>query len=684
MVTPQQSPISVEANFTGGLKTEFTGLSFPENACTDTQNCVFSLIGDVLRREGIDYETNFALTTIDRTNSAVSSYKWNNAGGDGSTQILVLQVGGSLYFFKTSAATVSAPMSTTKLASVVTLSTFTSGGPSIPDTECQYADGNGYLFVFHPGIVPIYCSFDSVLGVTPHAITVQVRDLQYYPDGLAFNNRPASLSAAHHYNLFNQGWPDSKITSFQVALNVYPDGADQWWAFKNSSNVYDPLNTAANVVIDNSPAPRGYFIYDARNFNRSAQTGLSLQDTQTSTSYKTGTWFAGRVWYTGLDASTTADPNGSYSWSENIYFSQIVTDVSKVGLCYQINDPTSENLFNILPTDGGIIRIQGSGSIYKLFPIQTGLVVFAANGVWLIVGSAGIGFTATDYTIVKISGVRSISSHSYIDVNGLPVFWNEEGIYSVHSAPAGQRNNEAPTLEVTPLTLGTILSFYNNIPLQSKKFARGDYNPLTYVIKWVYRSTNETTVTSRYQFDSILNLNTANHAFYPDTVAGTPWINGVNYISGPGGSTSPDPTFKYIVSANGQFTFAEEMDDNFVDWKSFDNVGVNFTSYFVTGYKLAGQAMMKFQPQYVQMFTRNDGPTAYTIQAIWDYATDPNSNRYSTVQIINSFTNTRNKLFRRIKLRGHGISLQIKVSSILGKNFDIMGWSMINDVDAGI
>src|SRR5258708_9218309 len=96
---PQQISTSVENNFTKGLITEYTGLSFPENAATDTQNCVYTIIGDVLRRSGIDYEVNFAQPNLDRSDQAVSSFKWDNAGGDGISQLVVLQAGAILSFF---------------------------------------------------------------------------------------------------------------------------------------------------------------------------------------------------------------------------------------------------------------------------------------------------------------------------------------------------------------------------------------------------------------------------------------------------------------------------------------------------------------------------------------------------------------------------------------------------------
>src|ERR1700732_1253040 len=143
---PNTSNVSVQNNFNGGLKTEFTGLNFPENSCTALSNCVISLIGDISRREGLDYEKNFNLFSINRTNAAVASYKWYNVGGDGLTQVYVLQVGANLYFYKITAATTFSPLSTTLLVSTVTLSSYLAfGSANDPSTvECQFADGNGY------------------------------------------------------------------------------------------------------------------------------------------------------------------------------------------------------------------------------------------------------------------------------------------------------------------------------------------------------------------------------------------------------------------------------------------------------------------------------------------------------------------------------------------------------------
>src|SRR5882762_6479828 len=117
----QNTSSSVQSNFTGGLKTEFTALNFPENSCIQADNTVFSIIGDVLRREGYDYEANFVFNTVDRTTKALSTYKWNNVGGDGQTQVLVVQIGNTLFFFQSTNATVATSLSSTKLVSTVSI-----------------------------------------------------------------------------------------------------------------------------------------------------------------------------------------------------------------------------------------------------------------------------------------------------------------------------------------------------------------------------------------------------------------------------------------------------------------------------------------------------------------------------------------------------------------------------------
>lgn len=784
---PQQIISSVENNFTKGLITEATGLNFPENAATDTDNCIYTLVGDVIRRQGINLETNGATSPISTGFGAIVEYKWNNVGGDGLTQLIAVQVGNSVYFWLSSQATVNSPLSTQFMNTNVNLNQFVATGlNSAVDTsiECQFADGNGYLFIFHPNCDPIYCSYDSsTKTVTAKGISLQIRDFIGVPEtGIADNLRPSTLTQEHQYNLSNQGWTvgnpyvatstttatlqtgsvtfttqsglaitvgdavacQSSITqtffngsyyqtygaggtlmsgnvtgysgtnltinitsvgqgalpgqggvwsnwqivpnnigfvnTWHTALGNYPSNADVWWYFKNSSNVFDPATTAGSVTLGAGRAPGGHYLLNPFLQNRSGiSSATGIANLVTTVRPRTGAWFQGRVWYAGVDASQLATGDMPYyTWTETIYFSQVVTDATDFGKCYQNNDPTSENLFDLLPTDGGTIVIPGSGSIYKLFPIANGLLVFAANGVWFITGSQGIGFSANDYTQVPLSAIRSISGSSFVNVNGLPYFWNEEGIYSVSPSQQGQ-------LTVEPITVGTILSFYNNIPTNSKKFARGAYDPINYIITWVFSSTDPgTNLFNRYTYDRVLNFNTYNKAFYPYTVNTTAGsIVGVIYVSNPVGNNTVEPALKYLARFGSplslSLSFAEENDSRYIDWGS-----VNFDSFFVTGYKLHGKGQFRFQIPYIYMYSRNENPTAYKIQGLWDYALTGNSGKWSVAQLVNNWSPNFGVIPRRHKIRGHGLLLQLKVTSVDGKPFDIIGWSVFENVNAGV
>lgn len=468
-------------------------------------------------------------------------------------------------------------------------------------------------------------------------------------------------------------------------LNAYPSNAEQWWQYRSTNvtqaspdGTFLPSKTTDYVVLNNNQAPQGAIILNAFQQTRSSVSGIiGLTDVTTMSRPSNGCWFQGRLWMTGLNASQQAIGDAQfYTWTENIYFSQIIQRPQQFGFCYQQNDPTSPDFFDLLPDDGGVISIQGVGQIFKLVPVQNGLMVFAANGIWFITGSQGIGFAPNDYTITQISGVRSNSETSFIDVLGWPVFWNEEGIYSV--TPSRQGGG----IEVTNLVIGTIASYYSSIPLVSKKFARGTYNPLDYTMQWVFRSTVESSITERYQYDSILVFNTANKAFYVHNIAGNTRIHDCIYVSSPGNSSAPDPIIKYIVSSGTNMTFAEENDfTNFVDFNS--GTPVNFVSTFTTGYMLHGKAAMKFQVPYVFMFLNsNDG--SYKINGLWNYSATGNSGKWTNTQIFTLNDNQYDKMYNRVRIRGRGNALQIKVTSEDGQPFDFSGWALYESANMGI
>jgi len=706
---PQQTTVAVENSFIKGLVTEATGMNFPEQAVTETFDCIYAIDGSVFRRTAFDFEPNFTTKTIDRSNKAIREYLWQNVSGDGNVTVPVLQVGNTLYFYETNGTGI---FSTGAQTTTVTL-TPVSGAPAPDAVEAQFTDGNGYLIVTHPYCEPMRIAYDiAAHTATATNIILQIRDFEgAVNDPYAIDFRPTSTLAAldkyHHYNLLNQGWTDTNLTTWDTAQTTMPSNSDVMWRFVDSTNTFTATTAIINSVVSgNTPAPNGHYVLNLANQDRITASGIAAL-VNTTTGFQRPSvcaFFAGRVFYSGINFT---------GFNSNIYFTQIIENTMQYGATYQQNDPTSPTLFDILPSDGGILRIPEAGTIFKMQTIPGGLAIFAANGVWFLTGSQGVGFTANDYALLKIADVPTISDTSFVNVNGYPVWWNAEGIYTVE----GNQTGTLTQATVKSLTWDTFKTFYNDIPVASKRYARGFFDKTEGQIRWIYRSTSTSELNKIYEYDRVLNYNFRTQAFYPWTISDNTQVkvhgilstelitrpvivnnvidnsaNNVidlssNQVIAFSTSGNADQQFdKYIVSypsgGSFAFTFAERTVNTYRDWFKFDNFGMNYTSYLITGFKLRGEAIRRFTNNWVQIFSRLLDPVSYKFQGIWDYAkTGSGTGRWSTNQFITHTNTNYSNAFRRLKVRGHGTSLQFRVSSVDNAPFDIIGWSTLQSIN---
>lgn len=700
---PRQTGIIVDNSFVNGMVTEATGLNFPDKAVTDTSDCIFDIDGSVYRRTGFNFEDNHTTKTINKNSKVIKTYLWENVAGNGNVTVVVVQVGGILYFYETTGTGI---ISTGAQSTTVTL-TPVSGAPVVDSIEVQFCDGNGYLIVTHPYIDPIRVSYDiSAHTASSTTIDLQIRDLEGdAADPYVVDNRPtatlAGLDVHHKYNLMNQGWNTTNLTAWDTAQTTMPSNADVPWSFKNTADDFDYTNSSiSRIAAGNTPAPKGKYIFSVSNIDRnSIVTGAN----NTTTSFQRPSacaFFSGRLAYAGINYT---------GFNSKIYFTQIIERVDQYGKAYQQNDPTSEELFDLLPSDGGVISIPEAGTIYKMFTVTGGLCVFAANGVWFITGSTGLGFTATDYAVLKIADVSTISDTSFVNIAGTPAWWNSEGIYMIQ---AGQN-----TPQVKSLTYDTFKTFYDQIPVASKRYARGFFDKTDGHIRWLYRSEGTENLDDVYKYDRVLNYNLRTNAFYPWTISDsdvkvhsiistelvTRPVEILNVVANGGAdnvvdgsdqviafqaSGNDDQQFdKYLVSypesGSFKFTFAERTDDTYIDWFDRDAEGVNYDSYFITGYKISGDAIREFHPNWISVYSRLLEPVTYQFQGLWDYAlSSPDTHRWSTPQIITHQNLNFGNASRRLKVRGHGKVLQFKVSSVEDNPFDLIGWSSMQSANA--
>jgi hypothetical protein len=716
--------VQIFNDFTKGLITEASGLNFPENACTETWDCHFSNTGVVSRRLGFDYESSFEVDNLTRDGSVITEYVWEGVNGDGNLTYVVVQVGTVLRFYLED---IDGPLSPGFATFSIDLTAHQPAGAPSPKSEpCQFSTGKGWLFVTHPYCNPFYLQYDSV---TPEMdatdITIYIRDFEglastaTYPDA---KTRPTSTYAAlddfDDYNLLNRGWGETvkntgstttAIAFWDTSVTTMPALNEYWWYYLNSGEELSAslLDTEG---FPNSYVSAGHYILNAFLQERDVASGISgLSNDDVTSSYfrpKTSAFYAGRVWYAGVDY---------LGFNSKVYFSQVIETALQVGRCYQLNDPTARTSRDLIASDGGVIDIQDMASVIKLFVFGNILLVFASNGVWAVSGSSegGLGFSANDYTIKKISAVGAVSPFSFVNVEGSPLWWNYEGIWSVSRGKTGE-------VEVTSITRDSIQTFFDRIPTPNKAYAKGAYDLNNQTVQWVYRSTSAADVDEQMEYNRVLNLSLRKGAFFPWTIGqeGAVFVHGIVNVHGvqttyseenvtDGGVDVLDASgdvvttfvsteevkpsvFKYLASefvsgTTYAFTWAGVSTTNYLDWDvATSSAGEDYESYLTSGYNISGQAQRFFNTNYITVYLTNFPDSSCLFQNIWDYASSDDSARVSQERQAYRTRTLVDIQEARMKVRGRGRAVQFRFKSETGKPFFIHGWSTFITVADGV
>ena len=516
------------------------------------------------------------------------------------------------------------------------------------------------------------------------------------------------------------------ITTYFSSQSKYPGNNKQWWVAKNATDDFDPAELT-KIFFGNTRAPRGHFILDPFNKDFSTASGVAGITSATFTNRpQSVSFFAGRAWYGGPPSETI---------SGHIYFSQIIEDEANIPRCYQEADPTSEEVSDLIDTDGGVVVIPEAGNILAMKVTGESLLIFANNGLWEISGSAGAGFTPTDYAVSKVSSVGISGKRTIVDVEGTPIWWSDRGIYSIG------RNEVTDRIEAQSLSEKTIQTYYDDtIPSISKVYAQGSYDSVERKVTWGFNTVGHAT-DYRYKYDGMLVFDTTIGGFYPHTIAtlttDSPYVFGiftlpsignvresqvvtsvgVTVTSG-GAAVTADvdvvrgsQTTTVFATAvpgetNSEWTFSQFNETGFFDWVTNNGTGKTFTSHFETGYLLEGNVTNKRSAPHVFIYSKrtetgyvSDGgsgfnllnPSSCYMQPRWDFADHSNSSKFGRRQQIyrlgpRQYDDTTNGnldfdsgfpvTVNRVKVRGRGRALHLYFDSESGKDFDLYGWAI--------
>lgn len=171
-----------------------------------------------------------------------------------------------------------------------------------------------------------------------------------------------------------------------------------------------------------------------------------------------------------------------YLAGDTVLFSQVVDENNEgYDKCYQEADPTSEEISDMLPTDGGVIRFKTMGSGTSLTTFNRGVLVFGRDVVYVIASPSDGLFTATDYDIVELSRAGICGPKSPVSTGDSVYYWSPMGIYKI-----GVNQYTGSSLVAQNITQPTIQSLYNNISQFSKDRAVGCFDYTNNRIYWYY------------------------------------------------------------------------------------------------------------------------------------------------------------------------------------------------------
>jgi hypothetical protein len=709
---PQSLTQRVVNTFVKGLITEAGELTFPPDASVDELNCDLRRDGSRRRRKGAAKETNFELSSFTVADDAITTTGvWYNVGGQSGLEFLVFQNGSTLHFYNKSGV----PFSANVDSATVNLSTYeVAGSVGASNAKCTFTSLKGALIVVSEAIEPLYIERDNVAEtISITQIDFRVRDFDWQGDTTTYYEDEASPSDERKYDAQNTGWNTGNGAPTDLTKRL----THPWYSGKDATGVYSATEWD-KIYTGTSLTGNGHYVLDFFSKDRATASGISGLTTETESSrFRTVATFAGRAFYAGLDSTSNTDI---------ILFSQLIDNFNQLGECLQQNDPTSEQISDLLDTDGGTIRIAGAVGIKVLYVIDASLYVFADNGVWRIEGIDGV-FSPAGFAVRKITDVGIVSEGSFVIADGSPIWWSKNGIHTLQFDQTSGRPVESN------LTISTIQAYWDRIPNESKNKLISIFDPVNKRAYWAWPDDSETVES---KVNNILVLDVPLKAFYPwyveDETTDTDAIIGIEFFSGFGAAASTldvvtgagndvitsagddvvsiqnlavtgSPAIILIIrdGESDKMTMGSFTGEDFLDWGT-----TNYSSFAEAGYDFMGDLLLKKTAPYITTYMRltetawegnetdgyqPDKPSSMLVSAYWDFKNTTSSNpqqayRFKSMPVVDAnnllnFDYPETVITTRMKVRGRGRSMRIKFESEQGKDFVLLGYSILGGVN---
>lgn len=816
--------------FIGGLNTELSQVEDATAYTSDELNCTILPEGMRGRRYGMNMERDGVEYKLSSTATTYSGYYWKNVGKT-STDFIVYQVDNILHFYNANYK----PFSVNKLSSIVDLSKYITDINQFYKYPVKFTTGDGKLMVVSKYMKAVIISYNfDTLSFQAEEVNLKYRDLEGLEDGLRIDEQPTTLSNEHKYNLLNQGWSLTDIDKFHQDKSRYPANNLQWYLGKDSSGAYN-TEELLKKYFGNTPAPKGHFILDYFDRNRSDVSGIYAASNRQVTYNYNGylTVEGGHIWYNpcykfstvfasssgtiknltinftdikyaptttfwqtwkgnvkftvyGLNSSNTwvsvysdqhyfntpekyliaidnsvkytqykveyefissgwgynypslvqmtaqiglaedgsvfpytagldritdvAYMSGKYFYltGDTVLFSQTVTEDNKgFDKCYQDADPTSEEISDIVPTDGGYVKFQTMGDGMALKVFNRGVLVFGRDVVYGLISPLDGRFTATEYDTVELSRAGLAGAQSVVSIADKVFYWSPLGIFSI-----GVNQQTGNTMVAENITSSTIQTYYNNIPQFSKEHCKAAFDYVNNRIYWFYPTDPENLIC----LDGVLMYDLNYNAFCPFKISAGGCVtavfetinsyeirptlylraDGKRIVAGDNYVITNEQDNKYnrfvaiqhcILTDNNAISFGDFISREFIDWDTN-----SYDSYMVSRPIMLGDTYYNKQAPIMQtLFKRTEeykmmpkdtyiAQSGAYIRMRWGWSLNDKSNRWDLVQ--NGYRPQKDFLQdeyveSRMHIRGRGKSFQVEIRNDKNKDLRLSGLNLM-------
>jgi hypothetical protein len=315
-------------------------------------------------------------------------------------------------------------------------------------------------------------------------------------------------------------------------------------------------------------------------------------------------------------------------------------------------------------------------------------------------------------------------------------YWAEDGIYHL-------RLGELGGWEAVNISINKIQNLFEAIPEKDKIEATGSYDRLQRKVRWLYKvDLDEDAETMELILDVLLT------GFYSNRIAGVEdaiprvvdifqattyqvvltaedvTVNGVQVTADSDDVTvnssqradvdRGELAYLVVTGTTGtiSYTFCNYTDRDFIDWKTYDDTGVDAYAYLVTTYLSGTDFQRGKQVPYVHTHMRKtetglsedeqgnlvvENPSSCLMSVQWDWSSTNDSGRWSRpyqayrhrrpyipASLPDDYDTGYSTISTRHRIRGFGKVLAVKVESEPLKDLHLYGWSVLFNVNNNV